>query len=466
MHPSAILAQRLAIELDAVIFPVRRNKRPLLHGWQKLTRERTDNPVFLQNFSDRCPSLGVLLGAESNHLCSVDLDSDEWLERFLGANPNLRASLVSRGARGGNVWVRLRDAYPGVSKLYCAGKSIGEWRATGGFTIIAGIHPSGCEYRRSGGPPVELAFGDLHWPAGVVFRHSGRKRAAHLATHLASDLAGDLAPSGRGRRSQSGETTPLSSHSSDSLPDCTSAPLPVCTSAPLHNSMNDVSKREGDRSTSPTSAPAPPSAPPRLSAAQVLAHQQTENAARAHLERESPGLARLYAQMLDHHYEARPHERNAVIVEAVPFLYRAVAEKLVVPLVCHFYERHAPLYRDSAAQHRQEAEAMLAGVRETYLASLPADEAALYRSLPEDQRDTYRICRDLAAQPESPYGPATFFLSADHLALRLGVLSMEAYRLLVKMGGLGVLEQAVPGTKRAAGQRGLATTYRWLLQIT
>jgi predicted ArsR family transcriptional regulator len=177
-------------------------------------------------------------------------------------------------------------------------------------------------------------------------------------------------------------------------------------------------------------------------------------------------LARLYAQMLEHHYEARPHERNAVIVEAVPFLYRAVARKFVVPLVCHFYERHAPLYRDSAGQHRQEAEAMLAGVRETYLASLPADEAAIYRSLPEDQRDTYRICRDLAARPDSPLGPATFFLSSDQLALRLDVHSVQAHRLLAKLGSLGVLEVAAPGTKRAAGQRGLATTYRWLLPLT
>lgn len=462
MHPSANLAQQLAAELGAVIFPVRRDKQPALRGWHQLTRAQTDSPKFRRRFTDASPSLGVLLGAASNHLCSVDLDSDEWLERFLGANPNLRTSLISRGARGGNVWVRLRGAYPGVSKLYCAGKSIGEWRATGGFTIIAGIHPSGCEYRRTGGPPVELAFGDLHWPAGVVFKRSGRKQAAHLATHL----AGDLAPSGTGRRSQSGETTSLTSHSSDSLPDCTSAPLPVCTSAPLHNSMNDVSKREGDRSTSPTPAPAPPSAPPRLSAAQVMAHQQAENAARARLERESPGLAHLYARMIGRRFEARPHERNAVIVEAVPFLYRAVAAHLVVPLVCHFHECHHLLFHDSPDQHRREAEAMLASVVETYLASLPAEERALYHTFTPDLRDAYRICRDLAAQPEPPAGPATFFLSADECALRLDVRSMEAHRLLAKLKSLPVIAVAAPGTKRAAGQPGRATIYRWLLQLT
>ncbi|MBX3732239.1 MAG: bifunctional DNA primase/polymerase [Verrucomicrobiae bacterium] len=435
MHPSAILAQQLAAELGAVIFPVRRDKTPVLTGWRKLTRAQTDSPKFRRRFSDASPSLGVLLGPTSNHLCSVDLDSDEWLERFLAANPALTGTLISRGARGGNVWVRLRGDYPPLGRLVRGKEAVGEWRATGGYTIIAGLHPSGCKYRRTGGPPVELAFEDIHWPAGVQLK-----------------------------RLKGGRTPQPPPHSSAALPECTSAPLPVCTSAPLHN-MDDESQGEGDRPTSLAPALAPQAAPPRVTAAQLLEHQQAESSARARLERKSPGLAQLYAQMLDRHYEARPHERNAVIVEAVPFLYRAVARQFVVPLVCHFYERHAPLYRDSLAQHRQQAEAMLAGVRETYLASLPADEAALYRSLPEDQRDTYRICRDLAARSEPPAERATFFLSSDQLALRLDVRSMEAHRLLDKLRKLAVLEVAVPGTKRAAGKPGRATTYRWLLPL-
>ncbi len=438
LHPSAALALQLADELNAVIFPVRRDKQAAVRRWQKLTREQTGTTSFLQGFSDQCPSLGVLLGPASGHLCSIDLDSDEWLERFLVANPRLRSSLISRGARGGNVWVRLRGDYPTLRKLRCDGEAVGEWRSRGGYTVIAGHHPSGCEYHRNKEKLVELEFKDITWPDGVSL--GGSKPRISLKP---------------------------SSNSSAALPACNSAPLPLCISAPLHNSMDDVSGEEGNRSTPrvPAPAAAPESAPPRLTAAQVLAHQQAESAARTRLERESPGLARLNAQMLDHHYEARPHERNAAIVEAVPFLFRAVAEKFVVQLVCHFHERHAPLFRDPLTQHREEAETMLAAVRETYLASLPADEAALYRSLPEDQRDTYRICRDLAARPEPPAEPGTFFLSADQLALRLGIYPMQAQRHLAKLRSLPVMELAVPGTKRAAGRAGRATTYRWLLPL-
>lgn len=436
MHPSATLAQRLAAELNAVIFPVRRDKKPGLNGWPKLTRERAGNPDFLRGFSDECPSLGVLLGPASNHLCSVDLDSDEWLDRFLAVNPGLRGSLISRGARGGNVWVRIRGEYPKLAKLFCHEAAVGEWRATGGYTVIAGIHPTGCEYRREGGPPVELQFKDIHWPDGVGLKRLARKNPLQN-----------------------------SPNSSAALPDCTAAPLHVCTSAPLHN-KNDhpqggrVAPREPQASKSVAE-----SGPPRLTAAQVLAHQAAEQTARAKLKRESPGLARLYGQMVERRFEARPRERNAVIVEAVPFLYRAIAGKFVVPLLCHFYESHAPLFRDSLAQHRQEAEAMLSAVGDSFLASLSADEGALYLSLSEDQRDTYRICRDLAALPEAPAGPATFFLSSDQLSLRLGCRSIEAYRLLTKFQNLPVIELVVPGTKRAAGQPCLASTYRWLLPL-
>lgn len=437
MHPSAKLARQLADALDAVIFPVNREKKPALRAWQNLTRAQVGEPDILDRFSDRFPCLGVLLGPASNHLCSIDLDSDEWLDRFLAANPDLRGSLISRGARGGNVWVRVRGEYPKLSKVCCKGEAIGEWRATGGFTIIAGIHPSGCEYRREGGPPKELAFHEVHWPPGVRLRGFASAKP----------------------------NAPLP-HSAASLPDCTSPPLPVCTSALLHNTsmghppgaapvsgVPQASRSEGEAGRA------------RLTAAMLLAHQKAESTARERLERESPELARLYVQMLERRFEAHPHERNAVIVQATPFLYRAVAEKFVVPLLEHFYERHAPLFRDPPTQHRQEAEAMLAGVRETYLACLPEDERALYSCLPERQRDAYRICRDLAALPEQPAGPATFFLSADQLALRLGIRSMEAHRLIAKMGSLPVLERVVPGTQRAAGQRGKAATYRWLLPL-
>jgi hypothetical protein len=62
-------------------------------------------------------NVGVLLGKASEGLCSIDCDSEAALESFLESNPQLRESLISRGQRGGNVWVRVVGEYPRSAKV-------------------------------------------------------------------------------------------------------------------------------------------------------------------------------------------------------------------------------------------------------------------------------------------------------------------------------------------------------------
>lgn len=54
-------------------------------------------------------------------------------------------------------------------------------------------------------------------------------------------------------------------------------------------------------------------------------------------------------------------------------------------------------------------------------------------------------------------------MSADQLGVRMNVASMQAHRTLRELCGLGLVEIAAAGIKRSLGQRGVATTYRWLL---
>ena len=61
-----------------------------------------------------------------------------------------------------------------------------------------------------------------------------------------------------------------------------------------------------------------------------------------------------------------PHQRNAFLNEAIPFLYRAVNPNLIKPLIEVFYIIHRPIFRDPISQHMKEAEALLEGVSETY----------------------------------------------------------------------------------------------------
>ena len=85
-------------------------KGPRIRGWQRL-RQTDMTPEYLASLNHG-QNIGVLLGAASEGLCSIDIDNDNQLEAFLRLNLGLRESLISRGARGGNVWIRSRGRIP------------------------------------------------------------------------------------------------------------------------------------------------------------------------------------------------------------------------------------------------------------------------------------------------------------------------------------------------------------------
>jgi hypothetical protein len=98
-------------------------KGPRLQGWQNLTRSAM-TPKYVAGLNHG-NNIGVLLGKASEGLCTIDVDDDVQLEAFLELNPDLRESLVSQGARGGNVWIRVKNDYPPSGKLSLDGKPWG-----------------------------------------------------------------------------------------------------------------------------------------------------------------------------------------------------------------------------------------------------------------------------------------------------------------------------------------------------
>jgi len=150
----------------AVLLPIPfGQKGPKLKGWQKLTLEdmTQEHLATLEG-----GNVGVLLGVASEGLCSIDCDSDEFLEEFLSVNPELRASFISKGERGGNVWVRITNEHPKTLKVKTAeGSPWGEFRADGGQTVIHGKHPSGCDYSHNSKNVEKLRFEQIQWPAGL-----------------------------------------------------------------------------------------------------------------------------------------------------------------------------------------------------------------------------------------------------------------------------------------------------------
>jgi hypothetical protein len=131
-------------------------------------------------------------------------------------------------------------------------------------------------------------------------------------------------------------------------------------------------------------------------------------------------------------------------------------------LVEFFYIVHKPIFKDPLSQHMKEAEALLKGVSETYLSSLPPDEQKLLQALAEREQIAYRILRDLAMRVTDDSPVRLFFMSADEMGLRLGINSMQAHRILKgKLAKMGIIMVVENGIQRAKGQRGIATIYQW-----
>lgn len=161
--------QRLLGEQAVVVWMARGTKAPKFRGWQKQTVEDMRDAGYVANLNSG-HNLGVLVGAPSGGVCSIDIDDDASVEPFLALNPQLRTTLFTSGKRGGNLWVKIRGQYPGATKLETRdGKAWGEWRSTGNQTVIHGVHPEGMEYRAvNDAPAIELTFGEIVWPDDVV----------------------------------------------------------------------------------------------------------------------------------------------------------------------------------------------------------------------------------------------------------------------------------------------------------
>ncbi|MEI8290950.1 MAG: BT4734/BF3469 family protein [Verrucomicrobiota bacterium] len=178
-----------------------------------------------------------------------------------------------------------------------------------------------------------------------------------------------------------------------------------------------------------------------------------------------PQLAMLYAELIEPRFQAAAHARNQFIVQSVPFLYRAIAAKFVIELVGCFYDCNRSIFNDTRTKHLKEAAAMLKSVSKTYAESLNKGERKIYDTLTEPERDTFRICRDLAMLKTPARAPQTFFLSFNHLGDRLGIFPMQAQRIMWQLENYGLIKLLKKGTRRAAGIRGEAGTYQWQLPL-
>ena len=422
LHPNALKAHEIAEALGAVVIPVYRSKKPKYKYWRGLKYAKCLTKDLLELYDDET-NIAVVQGEPSSGLISIDFDEAKALKEFLALNPAFEDTLTTSAARGANLWFKVQGNYPKLTLLKCGRSIWAEWRSTGAFTVIHGIHEEGMPYTSNEKKPINICLGDIVLPEDVNFKTS---------KGLTSSEQLNAAPA----------TTPLHT-----------AP---CTSAHLHNIKTPTGS---DSNALIIEDEAPPGL---LSPTLILEQLKTREEALDALKKDNPALHKLYLKFVDRNFTAMPHQRNAFLTEAVPFLYRAVAPALIMPLVEFFYIVHRSIFKDPMAQHMKEAKALLKGVSETYLSSLPLDEQKLLQALTEREQIAYRILRDLAMRVTDDSPVRLFFMSDDELGLRLAIKSMEAHRILKgRLAKLGIIEVVLNGIRRGKGQPGIATTYRW-----
>lgn len=151
---------------QALLLPWAKGTKGGRRKWAHTTIERMEDPRYLAQLAEG--NIGVALGDKSAGLCSLDIDCDVELSEFLELNSAIGNTLRSRGRRGGNLWWQVAPPYPPLTLLKRRGKAWGEWRSTGGQTIIYGTHPTGPEYRIVNRvKPLAIKLIEIKWPEGV-----------------------------------------------------------------------------------------------------------------------------------------------------------------------------------------------------------------------------------------------------------------------------------------------------------
>jgi Bifunctional DNA primase/polymerase, N-terminal len=102
---------RVLLGNKVILIPIPQGKKgPVIKGWQAIKLPQTKTAHYQQALS--VGNIGVLLGAPSDGLSAIDIDADGELEGFLALNPMLRETLITKGARGAQIWCKIKGDCP------------------------------------------------------------------------------------------------------------------------------------------------------------------------------------------------------------------------------------------------------------------------------------------------------------------------------------------------------------------
>ncbi len=389
-------------------------KGPIIKGWQTLTLKQMTEAHLRQC---ECPDyrIGVVFGINSGGLVGLDCDDDIFADEMFRLNPWLLGTLTTTCNRGRTFWLRITDRWPRNAFLYLNGIKVGEWRADGNQSVLAGQDTETKNWRRfvCRAPAMAIPFSVLVWPKRL---ECGGENIRHPWPPVPLPEA--------------------------MLPDVSAVPLTVSTSKDVEQGC-----RTKLRSTSSCS---------------------TSTRSTSEGEREQK-QKRLYRSLVGH-LPATEGTRNAMLNQSVNYLIHAISEPLVIKfLLRHFDEKGKPGgWSDTRDEHEKSVRNLVAGCVRDYPEKLSEEQRTIYLSLrDETERTTFRICRDLAKRddPERGCPQGLFLLAYGELAARLDVGTGLAEKVLKHRfrDELKIVAVVTPGTRRSKDTPGLATRWRWLL---
>ena len=166
---------------DVTLIPCLWGEKKASIKWKQLGVEVMSDPNHLRRLESS--NIAVKLGHASGGLCSIDIDDDNQFGAFLELNPRLKDSLLTKGARGGNIWVYIDGEYPPSRNTGINSSWKIEWRAEGNYTMITGLHPSGCSYRfLNEVKPMFIPFSTIKFPDSVssIFNTNATQRIQRI----------------------------------------------------------------------------------------------------------------------------------------------------------------------------------------------------------------------------------------------------------------------------------------------
>jgi hypothetical protein len=182
-----------------ILLPVSRGrKNPIKKEWNDITYEQTQEPGY-QKELETCGNTGVVLG-KCDDLCTIDCDTDAFMNRMLELNPGFVLTLTTMGRRAGQFWfycpgdrphkieyLKVRKESPlavGGKKVETDGTvKVGEFWAEGGQSIICGIHPDGPRYRWiDKSQPLTIDFSEIIWPEDIIITWEKDRKSKQSTT--------------------------------------------------------------------------------------------------------------------------------------------------------------------------------------------------------------------------------------------------------------------------------------------